>query len=87
MLLIIPACKVAHSETISLDINPKSLHCSTERKLVNSEPLNPSGKASEKLICHEIMMRLFPKFSPFHKGLGNRGKGFVFLQKREKEQQ
>nr|XP_058894410.1 activating transcription factor 7-interacting protein 2 isoform X1 [Kogia breviceps] len=44
------ACKVANSETMNLDKNPESINSPQERKTsVNSEPSNPSEKASEKI--------------------------------------
>uniref|UniRef100_A0A8C3YM02 Activating transcription factor 7 interacting protein 2 n=1 Tax=Catagonus wagneri TaxID=51154 RepID=A0A8C3YM02_9CETA len=44
------ACKVANSETMNLDKNRESVNGPEERKAsVNSEPSNPSEKASEKV--------------------------------------
>ena len=56
------ACKFANSETVNLDKNPES-HNSSDERLGTLEPSHPSEKASEKLICHWIMMRLFLKKS------------------------
>ena len=51
---------------------------------MNSEPLNASGKASEKLICHEILRRLFPKRFPLSQGLGKYRRGLCLSTKEGK---
>ena len=53
------ACKFTNSE--SVDKNPESVNSSDEINTVNPEPSNASQKASKRLICHGIMIRLFPK--------------------------
>lgn len=45
---------------MNLEKNPESDN-SLDERLVNSEPSNSSEKASEKVVCHKIMMRLFLK--------------------------